>query len=460
MRSFIIVGAGFAGLISAIKLKIYFPENEVIVIDKHQKTANTFMSGMRLRKFCPGKYKAPPSDEKAIEDLRHLLKYIDDERKIELFSRYIVEEINFWEKDIYKELKNVEKLETRYFPYWFGPQWAGGEGRRVLEWLENIARGLGIERLKGELIDLSISDKKVEFLKIFDGTRFYLIRGDFFVLATGSSTGFLTASTNLKTNGSQVIVYYKKKLPLVGSTVYMIHPFGRALKDGTPIPGCWATDELVNVEVWLGSKFRDKNTEKLLKLHKLHDEFRSTVERFLSCSKGIILLKFFDKLVYSRVSIHYYQLGLKTIDGVKVEGFDNLYAVGDAEGWLLTNFKPRIPGLGLSKALVDARILVESFKDVRVSGSRVSVLDVETEDLDKQFDFEELEKARKLFTHYFLKCFLGKIKKEEILRWREDLEQIKLPYDLKRLYFSIIEAHNRRFFQGLQEPINISKIMI
>jgi hypothetical protein len=158
----------------------------------------------------------------------------------------------------------------------------------------------------------------------------------------------------------------------------MVHPFGNCDVTGQQRLGCFETDELAGVDVYLDGlsskpKF-DKETTNLLREHQAHHHFHEISQRFREYGSIVMLQSNDGQKRFARVSHHYAHIGIATSDGVSVEGVDNLYAVGDASGvgfW--TNYRERLPGFALVKCLVDAELTSNALslvgKSVRVADS-------------------------------------------------------------------------------------------
>lgn len=368
-----IIGGGFAGLMVAIKTKRANPRFDVLLLEKQAPESNTQISGMRLRAGINNR-RTNGATEIIELFMRRNTGVVT--RPMRLFAETAVAELDYWHR-----LPGFVGYEDR--PEWFGPQWgvanrAGmGHGKSVLNWLRQQALAQGVNVMRGEAqqLELTPQGSSVEAALVAQGewgtsgaVAVVDVRADVYVLAGGGSGGRLFLSTNKQIRHSSHELAYAAGLPLVDSTIHMIHPFGRCKTDGTPLLGCYETDHLAGASVYVGVSMDRKHlhglSSKLLAHHEAHSHFPELVNEF-NRGGGVVQLALPNGSVkVARVSHHYHHLGVETTDGVRVAGLDNLYAVGDASGlgyW--TNHNERFPGFALVKSLVDAALVAHAIQE-------------------------------------------------------------------------------------------------
>lgn len=475
-----IIGSGLAGLATAIKVKLNEPATKIVVLEKKNPESNTQIAGMRFRAHQPGKGDDP------ITELKELLQYIENGERAEKFSSLILQEIEFWQKahldsTLHNIAGDIKPLQTREQISWFGPQWENGSGLEVLNWFRNLAEKLGVQFIKAEVLKIRregqrISSVTAESQEGFANGIILELSAEKYVLAAGSASGFITLSTNKNISEGSAQLALEAQLPLVGLTNNMFHPFGRCKDDGTPLNGCFGTDELAGVKVFLANGRADEETTELLRKHQAHDNFPEIIERFSSIKNldPVVTLVFENgRECRARVSHHYCQLGLQTEDGVTVEGVTNLFAVGDAEGWFLTNHQQRLPGFGLSKCLVDAELVVQRINREGIKSEATNAINIE---ISKQLEKPQIsleakiayKKIKQCNTKYLLEIFKSNKSKREvqaiILSWFEELKEhaggLEGFHPILELSTAMIAAHQRKFCEEGREPILIDTEMI
>lgn len=362
-----VFGAGLAGLTAALKIKSALPEVAVVLVEKPIPESNTQLSGMRLRIGIPHQRSRPREEVLALLARRNGGQVTPPMRQ---FADVVVAELRYWQ-----DLAGFVEHHDR--PEWFGPQWgranrAGyGRGRSVLDWLRQAAVAAGVCFLSGALRRLVVEDGRVTAAVLVhhgeSGPAPAMLRAGGYVLANGSAAGLLFSSTNKKIHWSGHEVAFGSGLALNGSTLHMIHPFGNAGPDGASRVGCLETDLLAESTVWLtdhdGREHLDEETTGLLAQHEAHDHFPTLTRRLSAYRAPVLLRDPSGRITHARVAQHYHHLGIRTVDGLRIDGARNAYAVGDAAGighW--TNFRERQPGFALSKCLVDAALLADMIK--------------------------------------------------------------------------------------------------
>lgn len=354
-----VFGAGLGGLLAALRLRDRCPDMHVVVVEKSIPESNTQLSGMRVRLGIPHQRHDPIAEIRTLLARRNNGVVTDPMQR---FAEVLVAEIAHWH--------GVPGfVPHKDLPEWFGPQWGAanragyGRGRSVLDWLRRAAARAGVEFLPAVLRRLEVTgDRVTSALVMLPGGVPAVLEATTYVIASGSATGLLFSSTNKKIHWSGHEVAFDSGIPLNGSTLHMIHPFGNSDAHGTSRVGCLETDLLaestVRVTGMEGATFVDEHTTDLLARHAAHDHFPELTRRLSGYRQPLRLAHPDGRVTYARVAQHYHHLGIRTVDGLRLIGLRNAYAVGDAAGigyW--TNFHERQPGFALSKCLVDAALL-------------------------------------------------------------------------------------------------------
>jgi hypothetical protein len=163
--------------------------------------------------------------------------------------------------------------------------------------------------------------------------------------------------------------------------------------------GCHATDDLEGYQVKYLNGVVDEEITELLRHHQAHDFFGMIAKRFWEQGSVVQLISPNDEVQWARVSHHYSQFGIDTVDTVSVSGIQNLMVAGDAASWKLTNYATRFPGLGLSKCLMDAehiRQLMTS-RDMGDHGIQVNQVVYEQAATIRKEDREQLKSINTAF---------------------------------------------------------------
>lgn len=341
----LIVGAGLAGLASAVRTKQLYPDTDVTVMEKQKSESNTQISGLRIR-------------EKKVERLMAIGNGGELRDEMVQFSKIGLTELGYW-----KSILPYEESEN-----WFGPQFFNGIGTKMLINLRDLARESGVKFIEGEIQKLINDNGRIS--GVLTGGEILSARE--IILANGTVSGSLFISTNRAITTAAHTLAYGAGLPLVDGTINMFHPFGKCDKDGNPKLGCYETDKLAGVDVFFADGRKSEDVTDLLLNHDAHNHFPEISREFVD--NGSVVRLVFPNGVesYARVSHHYSHMGIKTDDGVRVSGTENLMAVGDASNlgfW--TNHKQRFPGFALLKCFVDASLIAGRVGEMSVS-SRMS----------------------------------------------------------------------------------------
>lgn len=365
----IIVGAGLAGLATALKIKELDNTQEVTVIDKPQKQSNTQIAGQRFRAGISHK-----REDTQTEVLEVLAQQNDglQTRDMETFSAIAAKELVEWPKKTGFPGLRDEK-------HWFGPQWGrsnsanNGRGLSVLRWLEEACISRGITVATSSVDSISIEDGTVQGLAVENEGQHFELQANNYVLANGSVGGSLFESTNRDISRSASEIAYSAGVPLTGFSDHMIHPFGRSSADGRHHIGCHETDALRDGDVYLltddGKKVHDAYITALLANNEAHHNFREICERLAFYSLRAVVILPDGSEIFTKMSHHYSHIGVDTEDGVKAKTVDNLYAAGDASSihfW--TEGQKRLPGFALSKCLVDAALIAKHIQNSPSNG--------------------------------------------------------------------------------------------
>lgn len=472
----VIAGSGLAACAAAIRLRQERPDRSVTIVEKASPESNTQIAGQRYREGEEGLRTNPQDEVVGLMATRNegTLTF-----GMEEFSTHVDQALRRW---IDMGIPSRPELDS------FGPQWGNsnesgsGRGLSVLRWFRAQAKDVGVTFLKGEAQHLDIEDGNVEGLIVTGINGLRKIIADKYVLANGSAGGQLFLSTNKAINWSAQELAFGSGLSVVDSTLHMIHPFGRCDEDGAPLHGCFETDALAGVEVYLeadGKLAFDEETTELLRTHKAHGAFPAIVERFRNAG-SVVTLKYPDgedgsvgKTVRARVSHHYSHLAIETTDGISVRGTNNLYAVGDASGlgyW--TNHRIRLPGFALTKCLVDAELLHErmdsemrEFEDMMKNGSNDEMVTSPRSFMSGRWSKMDLLELR-LINSSNLDAWLAATDPEERDRigkeWMSELqaEPQVMTTALGRLSLAIAYAHSEVGSERQAEPFAISRDLL
>jgi len=362
-----IIGAGMAGLATAVRAKESRPELSIAVIEKRVPQSNTQISGQRYR---AGK------NHQRLDGPREIAELMGARNKGIITPEMVAfGEIGCREIDTWTERFGMPVTDN---PEWFGPQFGDptkrtGFGKQVLEYMKLVALRMGVEFIVGETVDLVRDDDMIGSVELMNEDGMQMLGAVAIVIANGSAGGNLFLSTNKKISHSAPELAMKAGLPLVGSTINMLHPFGRCDASGKPRVGCFETDKLSDADVYLGldGGTFDETTTSLLREHAAHQSMRDIARRFREHG-SVVTLKYPDGSTdIARVSHHYSHMGIKTTDGVHVEGMQNLFAVGDASDigyW--TAYNERLPGIALTKCLVDAALVADALQSMQPTTQR------------------------------------------------------------------------------------------
>ena len=363
-KSTIIVGAGIAGLVSAINLKEAEPDHAVVVVDKPHQQSNTRIAGQRYRHGISGQRIDNP------EELLHLLASRNEgiaTPEMIQFAQRADQELGYW-------ASQPNFIENHDSKSWFGPQWGatnakgGGRGASVLAWFTQKALDAGVIFLEANVANLRVVGGAVAGIDCADRSSTFAMRADNYVVANGNAGGYLFHSTNVNIENSGSQLLFKAGIPLVDTTIHMLHPFARTNAEGDALTGCYETDTLDKASVYLDGLSRtpvlDKATTDLLRKHEAHYHFPEIAEKFIAYG-GVVKLVFPDNSErLARVSHHYSHMGVETSDGISVSGMENLFVAGDASGtgyW--NNHTERFPGFALVKTLVEGRLIAEALPE-------------------------------------------------------------------------------------------------
>jgi glycine/D-amino acid oxidase-like deaminating enzyme len=460
-----ILGAGIAGLATAIKLKEADPDRSVIVVEKPSPESNSQISGQRYRVRVSGQLEDPRAG------LTKLLASRNGgivTEPMERFSELAQQETAFW---IGRGMPSQDE------PPWFGPQFGiaprhgAGRGKWVLTFLRNMAAERGVRFHSAEVRELIMNGGRVE--KVFarqEGASYQYIAAESFVLAGGSLGGRLFHSSNKKIRHTPQELAYLAGIPLVDSTMHLIHAFGNCTQDGVPKTGAFETDQLSGAEVYFADGEIDGETTQLLRDHQAHYQMHEISRRFVERG-GRIRLDFPDgRQIPARVSYHYCHLAVSTLDGVRVSGVENLFAVGDASGvgyW--TNHKTRFPGFAMTKCLVDAEICRQLLDGSSV-GTAPTAFEPAGVRAESPRSDRELEAAETLIRdintrHLFDYVYgtAGTSKEQVAASWFADLSRLgpRAARTLWAISLGIANAHQRHAVQGEAcEPFTLSRSTI
>lgn len=451
MSSVGIVGAGFAGLATAIKIKLSSPETDVVILEKPHRESNTQIAGMRLRERLPGK-------EPNSEELGALLASRNQgvlTKEMTLFAQCITQELAFW-SELHTSIPGMLPLTTHDKAAWFGPQWGGGKGAVVLKWLQDASTILGVTRVEGTAVDVPCETGRVQSITVKDEKtkELFSLFADQYILANGSIGGALFHSTNKAIQNSAVELAFRSGIPLVGATTHMIHPFGRARPDGRALLGCYATDDLEGFTVMYPDGDNDNEITTMLREHTAHDYFPAITQKFWKKGGVVQLISPEGNKHWARVSHHYSQLGIQTSDGISVQGLENLMVAGDAGAWHLSNYATRFPGFGLSRCLFDAENIRQALQ-TRTMGGRVE-MEFRSASNENRHNSQPPAELKSINTHHLLSHLLDQ-SGQEVNDWSRALNKLDSENILVRISKETARAHERLREGEIHEPYVIAQ---
>lgn len=452
-----IIGAGMAGLATAVRTKEGRPDLDVVVIEKRAPQSNTQISGQRYR---AGKNHQRLDGPREIAELMGARNQGVITPEMITFGEIGCREIDTWTKRFCVPMTDSQE--------WFGPQFGDptrrtGFGKQVLEYMKHVALRMGVEFIVGESVGLVSDDDTVSAIELTGGRHTQILGATAVVIANGSAGGNLFLSTNKTISHSAPELALKAGLPLVGSTINMLHPFGRCDTSGRPRVGCFETDKLSDADVYFGIEgdTLDKTTTALLRDHAAHQSMRDIARRFQEHG-SIVTLKYPDGSAdIARVSHHYSHMGIKTTDGVRVDGMRNLFAVGDASDigrW--TAYNERLPGVALTKCLVDAALVADALQSLQPSVIRRKLYRaVSTVNQEGYTPYDA--HVRNINTASMIAWNLSDTDEARMQisdQWRSRLDQAEVPTsDFMTLSKKVAAAHMLAS-QGVKEPIIINEL--
>lgn len=461
-----IVGAGLSGLATAIKIKHEFPDEDIVVLYQNASQSNTQIAGQRFRAGISN------HRQNMKEELLELLARRSDgvvTAEMKQFTDLAERETNFWQN--FPDFIHYEDREE-----WFGPQWAEGHGKSVVDWFMNQAKTLGIRLEKGEARKIIRSGETVSGLIVHKKDDAYSeIEADRYILAGGNIGGKMFVSTNKPIPYSPQELAFDAGFSIVDSTIHMFHPFGKSDKEGNIRNGCFETDKLSGATVYFASPDRkddlDEETTLQLKKHEVHYEFPQIVERFRK-NGSVVRMEIPTKEgmseEFARVAHHYGHIAIETTDGISVKGANNLYAVGDASGlgyW--TNHQERFPGFALLKCITDAGLMTDVLRDTETEGKPIQEREITypTAELPGAEDRNAYKKIREVNTKFLDQIYLvndGKYKNRIATNWMNELVAYDGPIrDTPFLGISITSAYaHAQTALGKKEPFQLNQELL
>lgn len=454
IMSICIIGAGLAGLAAAIKLKLTYPVQEIVLLDNYYSGSNTQIAGQRYRARASGQGINP------IAEISQLLASRNEGKlthRMEQFAKLSASSLEFWTTVNPREFGiELEHLIYTDNPIWFGPQFgrsnkAGfGRGKSVLSWFKKFALGLNIQLLSAETFSITRINNKILYISALlkENENDHLLKpiniyADYFILAGGNLGGRMFLSTNAHIYNSPQELAFNAGIPLVDSTLFMFHIVGYCTSEGDTKTGCFELDNLAGFQVYLKNisqgqfNILDERTTELLKEHKAHYFFEEIARRFIQHG-GMIKLtsnESENENLFARVSHHYSHIAVQTSDGVTVSGVDNLFAVGDASGlgyWTERNI--RLTGFALTKCLTDADWILdkEAFSS-QSTGIKIEAMENSDEALIKdRKTIKVLEgHLRKLNTEFLFKIIFSDDAINDSQQWINKLFEVSAKINTK-----------------------------
>lgn len=349
--STIVVGEGVSGLISAIYIKKHDCNHEVVIISNGEPS-NSKIAGQR--------YRTRWNLYTEFDWVNQYYSEIDDPRLPRDFYCKGLSVIN----DLFhhNKINNKSILHTDQ-PSWFGPQIGDvnskgqGKGGSVISWLKNYASKLGVKFYPGCVKHMEWNGSELKFIFVAKGEKTFKLSANYYIISTGSPSGSLFNSTNVPNSNTLFFDLVDHGVKTQDEEIFMLHMAGKCTVSGKPKFGCYETDLLEGYKVYLKSKnnefdhYNDFITT-CLKTHSAHNHFHEICQTILK-SGGIAKYRKGEHEFYAKVMHHYSHLSLRTSNGVKISGLNNVYGTGDVVGmkyWL--GSKTRLPGTALMQCLV------------------------------------------------------------------------------------------------------------
>ena len=471
-----VIGAGLSGLASACKIKIQDSSATVVVI-ADGCPSNTRIAGQRFRTRVS---ESNLTDKESFLQLLRSRNFGIQTAEMTLFATTAIQETRFW-RGFEPRAINVDHdpLPGTDLPSWFGPQLGSpnptgyGHGASVIKWFEGLAIKLGVKFLSGTVVSLNRLSSSITSIDVkVDSERTLRLTARNYVLAGGSIGGRMFESTNVKIQRSPQELAWEAGLGLTNSTMFMFHIMGNCNQSGRPKIGCFETDRLSGVKVFLpdgAGEYHDKDTSSLLQEHKAHYAFKEISRKFMKHG-GVCRIEFPDQSSKTaRVSHHYSHIAVETRDGASVVGASNLTAVGDAAGtgfW--SGHQIRFPGVALANCLVGAEAVRA------IMASRYLCSDLEIEEVPgcqgNRFELTQTDECglKEMNTAYLLAMEFGDDPLQSVKEWIDALQTkidiSKAPSSLLEISLftaqSCLEVYNGRSepivgYKGVQERIEL-----
>jgi hypothetical protein len=147
------------------------------------------------------------------------------------FAHTAPDEVHWWAGfDPSEHGLPVDRLTTHDESAWFGPQFGAADtagkprGADVLRWLTTLAEQLGVQVVRGSVVELCREGPEIVGVLVEDessatSTRRYALRADAYVLAGGSPGGRMFRSTNARIDHSPQELAYRAGLELTRRVV-------------------------------------------------------------------------------------------------------------------------------------------------------------------------------------------------------------------------------------------------
>lgn len=440
-----VVGSGLSGMAAAVRMKLADRSSTVVVISK-RSGSNTRVAGQWYRSRAAG------SGEPATSEVLGLLGSRNEGETttgMRQFAHHAPREVHWWANfDPAAWGLNLPKLTSQDQSAWFGPQFGAADalgkprGADVLRWFTSVAEELGIEIVRGDVVELYCTGGSVQGVLVEEPggeeARRYVVRADAYVLAGGSPGGRMFLSTNARIDHSSQELAYRAGLKLTDASLFMFHILGNCADDGSPRTGCVETDLLAGGQVYLRDSVSgqytiyDEHTTQLLAAHQAHYHFPEIARRFLSHGGVVTVVLPNGEQIWGRVSHHYSHLCVATTDGVAVPGVDNLFVVGDAAGtgtW--SGHRIRFPGVALANCLLTAARVAQHVRHAKLGYGPVRWAPFNGRDGPARNDRRELRREenhlRQINTGALLAYQFGDDHSHAAEAWLDQLLQLDRP---------------------------------
>jgi aspartate oxidase len=321
-----------------------------------------------------------------------------------------------------------------------------------LAWFRAMNECVGVAFLHGTVVALKRDNSAITSATFEVGRsgNYSEIHADAFVLAGGNPGGRMFDSTNAKIAYTPQELACDIGLPLIDANKFMLHPFARCSSNGVAKPGCLEGDVLAarGATVYLRNdsgefSILDEETTARIASFKARESFPDIARKFFGHGNIAIVVFPSGERTRIRASHHYNQIGLVTTQGVRVEGMENLWAIGDAAPGSWYGHAVRPAGAGLAGCLVSAGAAADQILQLsnNILTSPPSIAST-SHPMALQYNSDSERKLRAINTKGFFGVCTGDDPLQSSKIWIEELRQMNLGTTLWKL--SLLTAESCR----------------